>query len=114
MSSARFMRNRLVWVAGYAESAVVAYVVSLAKRTTNAAALAKQLQGAGLPDSSATQTFASDLLARVPRAGAAVNTYKQQEKAAIGVARKNRRVLVTISCCACWMGTGIARLGHRH
>lgn len=77
--------------AGYAESSVVAYVVSLAKRATNASVLATQLQGAGLPASSATQSFASELLARVPRAGQqAVSTYKQQEKAALSVAKKNR------------------------
>lgn len=78
-------------MAGFAESAVVAYVISLAKKANNAAALAARLQGeAGLPASSATQTFASELLASVPRAGAAVNTYKQQEKAAVSVSRKNR------------------------
>ena len=76
---------------GFAEGAVVAYVISLAKKANNAGALAARLQGeAGLPASSTTQTFASELLARVPRAGAAVNTYQQQEKAAISVARKNR------------------------
>lgn len=76
---------------GFAEGAVVAYVISLAKKASNAGTLAARLQGeAGLPASSATQTFASELLARVPRAGAAVNTYQQQEKAAISVARKNR------------------------
>ena len=53
---------------GFAEGAVVAYVISLAKKASNAGALAARLQGeAGLPASSATQTFASELLARVPR-----------------------------------------------
>ena len=44
----------------------------------------------GLPAGSATHSFAADLLARIPQtSGAAPNAYKQQERAAAELARRN-------------------------
>ena len=80
--------------AGLADGATVSFSISMAKRASSVAALAVQLQGVGLPASGATYSFAADLLARVPRPGQApaISTYKQQEKADLIVARKNRCV----------------------
>jgi pre-mRNA-splicing factor ATP-dependent RNA helicase DHX16 len=75
--------------AGFAERALVDYCISLSKKTPNAARLATTLEAQGLPPSPETRRFAADLLARLPRAGAAPSAYKQQERAAAEAARKN-------------------------
>lgn len=79
--------------AGLSESSVVSYVTSVAKRATDGAKLARQLEGAGLPATQATRTFAEALLLRFSsKAPAAPSVYKQQESKAIAVAKKNRFV----------------------
>ena len=54
---------------GYAESAVVAFIVSLARRAPGPDALAAQLEAQGLPAGGATRGFASELLSRCGRGG---------------------------------------------
>ena len=77
--------------AGFAESAVVSYVISNGKKASNAADLARALVGAGLPAGSETHGFAAELIGRIPRAGTAVSAYKQQERAALAATVQNRR-----------------------
>jgi len=76
--------------AGFAESAVVSYVISNGKKATKAADLAKSLVGAGLPAGSETERFAAELMGRIPRAGATVSAYRQQERAALAATVQNR------------------------
>ena len=87
--------------AGFAESAVVSYVISNGKKATKAADLAKSLVGAGLPAGSETERFAAELMGRIPRAGATVSAYRQQERAALAVTVQNRSAWchMMLSCC---------------
>ena len=72
---------------------MVSFVISLGRKASNGAALAEQLHTQGdLPESSQLQSFASALIARIPRAGVAPSAYKQQEREAIAAQRQNRRV----------------------
>lgn len=43
----------------------------------------------GLPGSSETLQFAEELLARIPRAGAAPNAYRERERTAAALVRRN-------------------------
>ena len=87
-ASSKHLRHGLP--AGFAESAVVSYVISNGKKATKAADLAKSLVGAGLPAGSETERFAAELMGRIPRAGATVSAYRQQERAALAVTVQNR------------------------
>ncbi|EIE19374.1 P-loop containing nucleoside triphosphate hydrolase protein [Coccomyxa subellipsoidea C-169] len=88
-----WVSDQLYALLGFAESAVVSYVVSLGRKASNAAVLARQLEGQGLPSGMETRRFAEDLLAKIPRAGAAPGRaalqYQQRERDAAAFVRKN-------------------------
>ena len=83
---------------GYAESAVVAFIVSLVRRASGPDALAAQLEAQGLPAGGATRSFASELLSRCGHGGGgrsattaaaaapAAQQQQQQRSAAISAA----------------------------
>lgn len=86
----------LTLITGYAESAVVAFIVSLARRASGPDALAAQLEAQGLPAGGATRSFAAELLSRCGRGGggggrsvaaaAAAPQQQQQRSATISAA----------------------------
>ncbi|CAL8468358.1 g7898 [Coccomyxa elongata] len=86
-----WVSDQLHALLGFAESAIVSYVISLGRKASNAALLARQLEGQGLPSSMETRQFAEELLAKIPRAGAAPGraAYQQREREAAAFARKN-------------------------
>lgn len=89
-----WVEDNLHALLGLSERALVDYCISLAKRTPDASRLASSLESQGLPASSETRRFAQDLLSRLPGAAAGNNksasAYRQHERAAAELARKNQ------------------------
>ena len=89
-------------IPGYAESAVVGFVLALARKASSPSALAHQLEGQGLPAGAATAAFAAALLGRLPGAsgagrggeGAAAAAAARDRAAAALAARNERYSLV--------------------
>ena len=95
---------------GYAESAVVGFVLALARKAPSAAALAHQLEGQGLPASDATRAFAAALLSRLPgasggagaagaagSAGAVAAAAAARDRAAASLAARNDRYSLVLA-----------------
>ncbi|KFM23132.1 Putative pre-mRNA-splicing factor ATP-dependent RNA helicase DHX16 [Auxenochlorella protothecoides] len=85
----------IVVIAGFAERALVDYVVSIARRAKHPDALCTTLEAQGLPASQATRSFAIDLLSRCSGAGtsgasAAVSAQRQAHAEAVAAARRNQ------------------------
>lgn len=95
MAASNWVSDQLINLIGLSESAVVSFVVSVAKRATDGARLAQQLEGAGLPPTQATRTFANELLQRFStQAPVAPSAYRQQEDKAVALAAKNRKYVM--------------------
>ncbi|KAK9798519.1 hypothetical protein WJX73_006705 [Symbiochloris irregularis] len=91
-------RNLSNWVGdqlhalcGMAEGVLTKYIISLANKSSGPSQLAGQLQAQGLPNSTATFSFAQALYDRIPRASAAPNAYRQQERTAVALHRRNAK-----------------------
>lgn len=75
---------------GYSQSAVVSYILAVARKHTSADSLAVVLRKQGLPAGNETNVFASQLLARLPRKGSAGPTAQdQQARQAKALIKKN-------------------------
>lgn len=75
---------------GYSLPALVSFLLGLGKRAASPSELASQLTANGLPSSNATLEFAAELFRRVPRKTAGLNSYKQAEREATVLARKQK------------------------
>ncbi|KAK9803173.1 hypothetical protein WJX72_009006 [[Myrmecia] bisecta] len=85
-----WVSDQLHSLVGLSDGAMVSFVLALARKAPSAAGLVKTLRSQGdLPDTAATTRFAEDLLARLPRAGAARSAYRQQEQSAAAFVRQN-------------------------
>ncbi|KAL6774279.1 hypothetical protein ACKKBG_A24410 [Auxenochlorella protothecoides x Auxenochlorella symbiontica] len=90
-----WVEERLHALLGFAERALVDYVVSIARRAKHPDALCATLEAQGLPASQATRSFAIDLLSRCSGAGtsgasAAVSAQRQAHAEAVAAARRNQ------------------------
>ncbi|XP_038700417.1 pre-mRNA-splicing factor ATP-dependent RNA helicase DEAH1-like isoform X2 [Tripterygium wilfordii] len=86
-----WVSDKLFSLLGYSQSAVVQYIVAMTKQaTTPMDVLGKLLEEYGFPSTSETRSFSEELFARVPRKSSAVNIYKEQEKEAAILARKQK------------------------
>lgn len=87
----RWVADKLHSVLGFSESAVASYIVSVAKKHTNADSLAKVLQQQGLPTGAETVAMAQELLAKMPRAGkpAAPSAAQLEARQAKTILKKN-------------------------
>jgi len=83
-----WVSDQLHALLGFADGAVSAYLIAVAKKTTDVDKLVSELVDQGLPSGGATRQFASDLIARVPRKGQQ-NTYREAERKAAEAVRKN-------------------------
>lgn len=89
----KWVSDQLHSLLGFAEGAVAQYIVSVAKKHTSADSLATALRQQGLPASSETNRFASELLSKIPRAGrgpGGPSAYQQQARIAKDLVRKNQ------------------------
>lgn len=71
--------DQLHGLLGYSDGVVAAFIVTTAKKHTNASSLAQALQKQGLPVGPRTQQFAEELLGRLPRSGPSTNTAAAEE-----------------------------------
>lgn len=79
-------------IAGLSEKALADYCISIArKHHSRPSELAKVLEGQGFPASSVTETFAQELLDKVPSNDTSVSEYKRQEKEALRLRKSNER-----------------------
>lgn len=76
---------------GYSLPALVSFLSGLGKRAVSTTELATQLVENGLPPSSDTQKFAEELFRRFPRKASGPNSYKQAEREAIALAKKQKQ-----------------------
>lgn len=75
---------------GFSESHVASFIMAVAKKHSSADSLAVALRQQGLPAGAETQAFASALLARLPRKGAAGNgAHAAQARQAKALIKKN-------------------------
>ncbi|XP_038688523.1 pre-mRNA-splicing factor ATP-dependent RNA helicase DEAH1 [Tripterygium wilfordii] len=85
-----WVSDKLFSLLGYSQSAVVQYIVGITKQATTPADVLGKLLECGLPSTRETRAFSEELFARVPRKTSAVNLYKEQEKEAAMLARKQK------------------------
>lgn len=79
-------------VAGLSERALADYCISIAKKHgSKPHELAKVLEGQGFPSTHVTESFARELLDKVPVSGPNVSEYKRQEKEATRLRIANER-----------------------
>jgi pre-mRNA-splicing factor ATP-dependent RNA helicase DHX16 len=86
-----WVQDRLHGLLGYADSNVAAFLITIARKHTSAASLYTDLQrSCGLSSGTNVQTFAAELLERVPRKATNVpSVLQQQQRTARDMVRKN-------------------------
>eukprot|EP00884_Botryococcus_braunii_P008381 jgi/Botrbrau1/17544/Bobra.0864s0003.1 len=86
----KWVTDELYGLLGFTESALASYVVSLGRKATSAAVLARQLETQGLPASQDTHRFAEQLIAWMPKASKGPSAYQERERKAAAFARANQ------------------------
>ncbi|KAL5723084.1 RNA helicase [Ranunculus cassubicifolius] len=83
-----WVSDKLMVLLGYSHSALVPFVIRLAKEGSSPADLVGKLVEYGLPSSAETRSFAQEVFAKVPRKSAGLSNYQKEEKEAAMIARK--------------------------
>ncbi|ESQ52145.1 hypothetical protein EUTSA_v10017881mg [Eutrema salsugineum] len=83
-----WVSDKLMVLLGYSQTAVVKYLIALAKKSKSPDDLVRELVDYGFPSSGDTRAFAEEIYARAPRKTAGVNLYQQQEAEAAMLLRK--------------------------
>ena len=86
-----WVASELHKLVGFSQSAVVSYILAVAKKHTSSDSLAVVLRQQGLPAGGETNAFASQLLGRLPRKGSAGPTSQDlQARQAKALVKKNQ------------------------
>src|SRR5689334_7091600 len=87
----QWVSDKLIDILGYSEKTIVDFVVAIAKKSKDTPTLLESLEKCGVPNTAKTQSFAAEILNKVPRTqqGAAISQSKLQEKKAIETRLKN-------------------------
>eukprot|EP00808_Paulinella_micropora_P001053 g33924.t1 len=88
MSTQQFINDSLHDILGYSDSMVCDYVLDTAKKCKNEADLLSKLSSFDIPDNAKSQSFAKELLARLPKQQERP-TYQSKEKATKALIQKN-------------------------
>lgn len=86
-----WVTDRLYDILGLAERTTVNFVLALAKKANSVSDLVTKFEESALPATAATQAFARELFAKVPRKAAGPSSYKQQEKEAAAYVKKQKQ-----------------------
>ncbi|ESQ33538.1 hypothetical protein EUTSA_v10006650mg [Eutrema salsugineum] len=85
-----WVSDKLMVLLGYSQTAVVNYLIAMAKKSKSPAELVGELVDYGFSSSGDTRSFAEEIFARVPRKAAGVNLYQQREEEAAMLVRKQK------------------------
>ncbi|EOA36424.1 hypothetical protein CARUB_v10010941mg [Capsella rubella] len=85
-----WVSDKLMVLLGYSQSAVVNYLIAMAKKTKSPTELVGELVDYGFSSSGDTRSFAEEIFARVPRKTAGVNLYQKHEAEAAMLVRKQQ------------------------
>ncbi|KAH7280381.1 hypothetical protein KP509_37G064800 [Ceratopteris richardii] len=86
-----WISDRLQDLVGFSEPNVVRYLTGLGKRANSIQELTSDLVKLDLPSSSQLTKFAEELFGRFPRKSAGLNSYKQAEREAAALVRKQKQ-----------------------
>ncbi|XP_010461072.1 PREDICTED: pre-mRNA-splicing factor ATP-dependent RNA helicase DEAH1 [Camelina sativa] len=85
-----WVSDKLMVLLGYSQTAVVNYLIAMAKKTKSPTELVGELVDYGFSSSGETRSFAEEIFARVPRKNTGVNLYQQHEAEAAMLVRKQQ------------------------
>ncbi|XP_010499796.1 PREDICTED: pre-mRNA-splicing factor ATP-dependent RNA helicase DEAH1-like [Camelina sativa] len=85
-----WVSDKLMVLLGYSQTAVVNYLIAMAKKTKSPTQLVGELVDYGFSSSGETRSFAEEIFARVPRKNTGVNLYQQHEAEAAMLVRKQQ------------------------
>ncbi|PIN17313.1 mRNA splicing factor ATP-dependent RNA helicase [Handroanthus impetiginosus] len=85
-----WVSDKLMYLLGYSQPTVVQYIITLSKKASSPSEIINQLVDLGLPSSADTSVFASEIFGRVEHKASGTNLYKQQEREAAILARKQK------------------------
>ncbi|KAG8388743.1 hypothetical protein BUALT_Bualt02G0157000 [Buddleja alternifolia] len=85
-----WVSDRLMTLLGYSQPTVVQYVITLSKKASSPSEIVNQLVELGISSSSETLGFAKEIFSRVERKTSGPNLYRQQEREAAMLARKQQ------------------------
>ncbi|XP_006296554.2 probable pre-mRNA-splicing factor ATP-dependent RNA helicase DEAH6 isoform X2 [Capsella rubella] len=85
-----WVSDKLMVLLGYSQTAVVKYLIAMAKKSESPDELVRELVACGFSLSGDTRAFAEEIYARVPRKTAGVNLYQHQEAEAAMLLKKQK------------------------
>ncbi|EFH55805.1 hypothetical protein ARALYDRAFT_345267 [Arabidopsis lyrata subsp. lyrata] len=85
-----WVSDKLMVLLGFSQTAVVQYLIAMAKKSKSPDELVRELVDYGFSLSGDTRAFAEEIYARAPRKTAGVNLYQQQEAEAAMLLKKQK------------------------
>jgi pre-mRNA-splicing factor ATP-dependent RNA helicase DHX16 len=85
-----WVSDKLMVLLGFSQTAVVQYLIAMAKQSKSPGELVRELVECGFSLSGDTRAFAEEIYARAPRKTPGVNLYQQQEAEAAMLLKKQK------------------------